>query len=127
MHVEKMFIAASVRKVGSLMGLPVCMAFTTDCCMFMGLHILIFFSLTALRFRFSQHGYYSKHFCREFHVSSEYNIPELFYDCRWTKSEYEGTPFTFEYEARNPQNTEARRYVTKLPFYVNIGRSMFTS
>lgn len=75
---------------------------------------------TSLRFRFMQHGYYNKYFCREFHVSSEYNIPELFYDCRWTKSEYEGTPFTFEYEARNSQHTEARRYVMKLPFYANI-------
>jgi hypothetical protein len=91
-----------------------------------GLHILIFCSLTALRFRFEQHGYYSKHFCREFRVSSGYNIPELFYDCRWTESEYEGTPFTFEYEAQNPQHTEARRYVMKLPFYANIGMRMCT-
>lgn len=75
---------------------------------------------TSLRFRFRQHGYDNKQFCREFRVSSEYYIPKLFYDCRWTRSNYEGTPFTFEYEAESVHRTEARRYVTLLPFYKDI-------
>jgi len=74
----------------------------------------------SLRFRFRQHGYDKKQFCREFRVSSEYYIPELFYDCLWTKSEYEGTPFTFEYQAESVRHTEVRRYVTLLPFYKDI-------
>jgi hypothetical protein len=78
----------------------------------------VFFS--ALRFRFKQVGYDNKHFCREFNVSSEYSIPELFYDCHWTKSNYEGTSFTFEYEARSLQHTEARRYIAELPFHKHI-------
>jgi hypothetical protein len=56
-------------------------------------------------------------------VSSEYYIPELFYDCLWTISNYEGTPFTFEYEAESAHFTEARRYVTLLPFYKDTGMS----
>jgi hypothetical protein len=80
-----------------------------------------FCSLPALRFRFGQHGFDNKQFCREFHVSSEYDITELFYDCQWTVSDYEGTPFTFEYEAESVHRTEARRYVTMLPFYKYIG------
>jgi len=87
----------------------------------MDLYIRTFCFLAALRFRFRQHGYDKKQFCREFRVSSEYYIPELFYDCLWTKSEYEGTPFTFEYEAESVRHTEVRRYVTLLPFYKDIG------
>ncbi|XP_021922257.1 uncharacterized protein LOC110831033 isoform X2 [Zootermopsis nevadensis] len=75
---------------------------------------------TSLRFRFKQNGYDNKHFCREFNVSSEYSIPELFYDCLWTKSNYEETYFTFEYEAQTLQHTEVRKYVTELPSYKHI-------
>lgn len=94
-----------------------CMSLRTD------LYVRTFCSLAALRFRFRQHGYENKQFCREFHVSSEYYIPELFYDCLWTKSDYEGTHFTFEYEAEGVHHIEARRYVTLLPFYKDIGMS----
>ena len=87
----------------------------------MDLYVRAFFSLAAVRFRFGQHGYDNKQFCREFRVSSEYYIPELFYDCLWTQSDYEGTPFTFEYEAESVGRSEARRFVTLLPFYKDIG------
>jgi len=87
------------------------------------IYVRTFCSLAALRFRFRQDGYDKKQFCRELRVSSEYYIPELFYDCLWTNSNYEGTPFTFEYEAESVHHTEARRYVTLLPFYKDIGMS----
>ena len=93
------------------------------CCISTDLYVRTFCSLSALRFRFRQHGYDNKQFCREFRVSSEYYLPELFYDCLWTKSIYEGTPFAFEYEAESVHRTEARRYVTNLPFYKDIGMS----
>lgn len=88
---------------------------------FMYDNIVCSFSPPALRFRFKQNGYDNKHFCREFNVSSEYSIPELFYDCLWTKSNYEETYFTFEYEAQTLQHTEVRKYVTELPSYKHIG------
>jgi hypothetical protein len=90
-------------------------------CLRTDLYIKTFCSLAALRFRFRQQGYDKKQFCREFRVFSEHYIPELFYDCLWTKSNYEGTPFTFEYEAASTHHSEVRRYVTMLPFYKNIG------
>jgi hypothetical protein len=98
-----------------------CLHIVCHCCISTGFLVITFCSLTALRFRFRQHGYDNKQFCREFRVSSEYSIPVLFYDCLWTTSNYEGTPFTFEYEAKSMHHTEARRYITKLPFYKDIG------
>ncbi|XP_069700697.1 uncharacterized protein [Periplaneta americana] len=72
---------------------------------------------TSLRFRYRQHGYENRHFCRQITVTAKLSVPELFYDCHWTKSEYEGTPFTFEYRAEDLHHVEYRQYEIMLPLY----------
>nr|CAD7406170.1 unnamed protein product [Timema cristinae] len=71
----------------------------------------------ALRMRFKEVGGDKKNFCRDFHLSLE--VPDstvLFFDCLWSKAEYEKKSFGFEYEQRSALGSYAHRsYVFVVP------------
>ncbi|KAJ4434076.1 hypothetical protein ANN_16395 [Periplaneta americana] len=82
---------------------------------------VVYYLPSGLRFRYRQHGYENRHFCRQITVTAKLSVPELFYDCHWTRSEYEGTPFTFEYRAEDLHHVEYRQYEIMLPLYKYTG------
>nr|CAD7410035.1 unnamed protein product [Timema poppensis] len=71
----------------------------------------------SLRMRFKEVGGDKKNFCRDFHLSLE--VPDstvLFFDCLWSKAEYEKKSFGFEYEQRSSLGSYAHRsYVFVVP------------
>nr|CAD7430250.1 unnamed protein product [Timema monikensis] len=71
----------------------------------------------SLRMRFKEVGGDKKNFCRDFHLSLE--VPDstvLFFDCLWSKAEYEKKSFGFEYEQRSALGSYAHRsYVFVVP------------
>nr|CAD7461129.1 unnamed protein product [Timema tahoe] len=71
----------------------------------------------ALRMRFKEVGGDKKNFCRDFHLSVE--VPDstvLFFDCLWSKAEYEKKSFGFEYEQRSSLGSYSHRsYVFVVP------------
>ncbi|CAG2057975.1 unnamed protein product, partial [Timema podura] len=67
--------------------------------------------------RFKEVGGDKKNFCRDFHLSVE--VPDstvLFFDCLWSKAEYEKKSFGFEYEQRSSLGSYSHRsYVFVVP------------
>jgi hypothetical protein len=57
-------------------------------------------------------------------VSSQYSIPELVYDCRWTSTGDHNKHFSFQYEAQGESYSEAGKYWFTLPSYDEIGKKV---
>lgn len=77
-------------------------------------------SWSSMKFRFKQEGNEMKNTCREFHMSSNSTIKNLFYDCLWSNESYEGKTFSFEYETRTNNVMSYKKYFFRVPFAKNI-------
>ena len=62
-------------------------------------------------------------FCREYRLSPQYRVEEMFYDCLTILADQMGYSFVFEYEAEDQDhNVEYRKFIHKFPLYRNIGK-----